>query len=212
MTPVRVTLVRVTLVLTWDALRRCFFPLQVVTKQGNAEYHEVDVNRGSNRPILLPVLGFDNATKRNRPMLKVGDVVYGKIIEVFDEDRIVMDCCNTSGGDSAEGYGPLRCSGAATGGNAGTGGMMFTISPAYAKYLLSGDMEVLQVLGSKVPFEIVVGVNGIFWIASQEKEKERAFLETCVVGSAIRKMQLLGGAGVDQRRIVEVLKKEMEER
>ena len=36
----------------------------VVTKQGNAEYHEIDVGRGSNRVVLLPVLGFDNATKR----------------------------------------------------------------------------------------------------------------------------------------------------
>ena len=85
------------------------------------------------------------------------------------------------------------------------------MTPAYARYLLSGKMDVLNVLGAKVPFEIVVGVNGMFWVASQEKERERAFLETCILGSAIQKMERLvaGQQGVDEKRILEVLKKEM---
>ena len=91
-----------TTVITVDHGSRRYVPrkgdsvLGVVTKQGNAEYHEVDVGRGRNRVALLPVLGFDNATKRNRPMLKAGDVVSGKVVEVFDGDRVVMDCVNES--------------------------------------------------------------------------------------------------------------------
>ena len=136
-------------------------------------------------------------------MLKEGDVVYGKIIENFDEDRVVMDCVNTGGGDGGEGYGPVR-----------GGGLLYRVTPAYSRYLLSGEMDVLNVLGAKVPFEIVVGVNGMFWIASQEKERERAFLETCILGSAIQKMEVLatGQNVVDEQRILEVLKKEMKAR
>ena len=89
--------------------------------------------------------------------------------------------------------------------------MVWRVTPAYARYLLSGKMAVLNVLGAKVPFEIVVGVNGMFWVASQEKERERAFLETCILGSAIQRMERMavGQQEVDERRILEVLKKEM---
>ena len=202
--------------------------LGVVTKQGNAEYHEIDIGRGANRPTLLPVLGFDNATKRNRPMLKPGDVVYGKIVEE-DSDRVVMDCVNTRGGEEAEGYGPIPGSGSGSGSGSSMGGLVCRVTPGYARWLLDertgGGMEVLRVLGGKVPFEIVIGVNGMFWIASQEKERERAFLETCILGSAIGKIGEIGEIGETavssggevrrgdlQRRVLEVLKKEMEER
>ena len=74
-----------------------------------------------------------------------------------------------------------------------------------------GGIEVLRVLGGKVPFEIVVGVNGMFWVASQEKDKARAFLETCIVGSTICELasDFSGGDGVDAKRVLQVLKTEM---
>ena len=202
-----------TTVITVDHGSRRYVPrkgdsvLGVVTKQGNAEYHEVDVGRGRNRVALLPVLGFDNATKRNRPMLKAGDVVSGKVVEVFDGDRVVMDCVNESASSassaSSEGYGPIDRAG---------GGMVWRVTPAYARWLLTrGGIEVLRVLGGKVPFEIVVGVNGMFWVASQEKDKARAFLETCIVGSTICELasDFSGGDGVDAKRVLQVLKTEM---
>lgn len=59
-----------TSVTTTNLTSRTYWPTRgdavigVVTKQGNAEYHEIDVGRGNDRVVLLPVLGFDNATKR----------------------------------------------------------------------------------------------------------------------------------------------------
>lgn len=155
---------------------------------------------GDKPAALTPITNSARPDCRNRPMLKEGDVVYGKIIENFDEDRVVMDCVNAGGGEGGEGFGQMR-----------EGGLLFRVTPAYARYLLSGEMDVLNVLGAKVPFEIVVGENGMFWVASQEKERERAFLETCILGSAIQKMEFLatGQQGVDEKRILEVLKKEM---
>jgi exosome complex RNA-binding protein Rrp4 len=60
----------VTQVTTTNLTSRTYRPAKldavigVVTKQGKTDYHEIDVGRGSNRVVLLPVLGFDNATKR----------------------------------------------------------------------------------------------------------------------------------------------------
>jgi len=91
--------------------------------------------------------------------------------------------------------------------------MVWRVTPAYARWLLTrGGIEVLRVLGGKVPFEIVVGVNGMFWVASQEKDKARAFLETCIVGSTICELAAdFSGNGdkVDAKRVLQVLKTEM---
>lgn len=171
-----------------------------VVKTG-ADYYEVDIR--ATTPALLPVLGFDNATKRNRPMLKVGDVVYGKITEVdgiagggYAVERVMMDCRNDSSGD---GFGPLYVSPVSasigaigmTGSNSNNSGMLFQVTPAYARYLLrSGTLpqSTLAILGSRIPFEIVVGVNGLFWISSSNSPSS-AHLETSILGTVIQCME-----------------------
>jgi len=185
-----------------------------IVKTG-AEYFEVDV--GATTPALLPVLGFDNATKRNRPMLKVGDVVYGKITEVdgigggaYAVERMMMDCCNGSQGD---GFGPLYVSPVSTSigstswtGSTNNSGMLFKVTPAYAQFLLShgGKPEsTLAVLGSRIPFEIVIGVNGLFWLSSQSSSS--AHLETSILGTVIQCMER--DNDVSPQRVLSVLER-----
>lgn len=171
-----------------------------VVKTG-AEYYDVDIR--ATTVALLPVLGFDNATKRNRPMLKVGDVVYGTLTEVsgvagggYAAERIMMDCCNNVDGD---GFGPLYVSPVSSSsrgvtrwtGNAHGIGMIFKVTPSYARYLLSNGQRpesILAVLGSRIPFDIVIGVNGLFWISSLSSSSN-AHLETCILGTVIQCME-----------------------
>lgn len=42
------------------------------------EYYKVDI--GSSSPALLSFIAFDGATKRNRPILKPGSLVYARVI------------------------------------------------------------------------------------------------------------------------------------
>lgn len=169
-----------------------------IVKTGS-DFYEVDVRATTS--AWLPVLGFDNATKRNRPMLKVGDVVYGKITEVdgisgggYAVERIVMDCLNDARGD---GFGPLYVSPVSSSigavswtGSTNNAGMLFKVTPSYARFLLSSGGEpesTLAILGSRIPFEIVVGVNGLFWISSQSTSN--AHLETSILGTVIQCME-----------------------
>lgn len=56
-------------------------------------------------PLLLPHLAFENATKRNRPDLKVGDLVYGRVVKI-EHGEGTVECMGASG--RAEGYGELK--------------------------------------------------------------------------------------------------------
>lgn len=58
----------------------------------------------------------------------------------------------------ADGMGPLK------------GGMVFDVSPAFARRLMmgasKGGVEVLELVGEKVRFEVAVGRNGRVWVDS----------------------------------------------
>ena len=41
-----------------------------------------DLSIYSSHKCILPVLEFDNATKRNKPSLDIGDIVYAHIIDI----------------------------------------------------------------------------------------------------------------------------------
>lgn len=51
----------------------------------HAENYKVDVGTSSN--VQLDALAFDGASKRNKPNLQVGDIVYARVILVG-----VVDC------------------------------------------------------------------------------------------------------------------------
>jgi hypothetical protein len=56
-------------------------------------------------PLLLPYLAFENATRRNKPELKAGDLVYARVIRVGRGEGEV-ECLAASG--RAEGFGELK--------------------------------------------------------------------------------------------------------
>ncbi|KAG5926379.1 hypothetical protein E4U53_003100 [Claviceps sorghi] len=112
-------------------------------------------------PVLLPQLSFESATKKTRPVLAPGALVYARVSMVNKHMDAEVECVNASTG-KADGLGPL------------TGGMLFHISLGMARRLMmprsaqDGKVVVLSELGALgLQFDTATGRNGRFWVSSQ---------------------------------------------
>ena len=152
------------------------------------EHYEVDID--STYTALLPILAFENASKRNRPMLREGDVVYGRVVHVDTGiPRCILHCSDASGKSS--GYGPLYNSSQTS---TNKRGMLYRISTMYAREILlqssaagHDGMGILHILGTRIPFEIAIGMNGLFWITSNSSSSaSKQYVETCILGTTIQ--------------------------
>ena len=135
---------------------------------------------GGPHVAFLSNLDFEGATKRNRPALKPGALVYARITSV-SLDPILS--CKLGPKDVAvvqrkdwmtqEGlYGELK------------GGTLQKISLGLARELLHPNNVVLTEL-SRLPFEICIGSNGFLWIHSSQASY------TILVANAIMNSQVL---------------------
>ncbi|KAI9846020.1 MAG: exosome non-catalytic core subunit rrp40 [Thelocarpon superellum] len=106
---------------------------------------------------MLPQLSFPSATKKTRPMLGSGSLVYARVSLANKHMDPELECVHPSTG-KADGLGELK------------GGMLFDISLGMARRLMmpqparQGGIIVLQELAETVPFEMAVGRNGRVWI------------------------------------------------
>lgn len=126
------------------------------------------VNIGAAQPAILSNLSFEGATKRNRPALKPGLLVYARVSSLNDNLLEPELSCMLGSLDvgvprkdwmTSEGcYGELR------------GGTVCRISIGLARELLHPENLVLQELSKTVAFEVAIGVNGFLWIHSQLPE------------------------------------------
>jgi len=116
--------------------------------------YKVEIN--APRYGYLDFLAFHGATKRNRPNLRIGAVVYCKVVEADRNLNPVLSCKSDifkkewMSGEAF--YTELKK------------GFTFKVSVAYAFELRKKDNFCLNYLGSKIGFEIVVGSNGRIWI------------------------------------------------
>jgi exosome complex component RRP40 len=121
----------------------------------------------------LPHLSFEGATKKTRPNLLPGALVYARITLANKHMDPELECVSASTGKS-DGLGPL------------TGGMLFSISLGMARRLMlpkpaeQGALVLLDELGNAgLPFEIAVGRNGKVWVDSKNVKT------TLAIGKAI---------------------------
>ncbi|KXS99115.1 hypothetical protein AC578_3514 [Pseudocercospora eumusae] len=116
---------------------------------------------------VLGQLAFEGASKKTRPQLRPGDLVYARVCRTSKWEETEIECVNSNTG-KAEGMGPL------------TGGMLFDISPGFARRLMlgarKGGIVILDEVGEKVKFEVAVGRNGKVWVDSGSVR------ETVVIG------------------------------
>ncbi|TAQ91374.1 hypothetical protein B7494_g334 [Chlorociboria aeruginascens] len=130
----------------------------------------------------LPVLSFEGATKKTRPQLASGALVYARVSLANKHMDPELECVSSSTGKS-EGLGPL------------VGGMLFDVSLGMARRLMmprpaeQGALVILEELGGAgVAFEIAVGRNGKVWVDS------KTLKTTLAIGKAIQE--------TDERRLL----------
>lgn len=114
----------------------------------HAESFKVDI--GSAQAATLPVTAFEGATKKNRPNLQVGSLVYCRVVLANKDMEPELSCMSVR--NKAEGYGEL------------VDGYMVRTSLTLAYRLLDENCAVLQQLGRVMPYEIAVGMNGRVWV------------------------------------------------
>ncbi|KAA8909139.1 hypothetical protein TRICI_004616 [Trichomonascus ciferrii] len=108
-------------------------------------------------PIRLGQFAFENATKKNRPNLNIGTLVYGRVVAAEKDIEGEMECFDATTGKAA-GFGELK------------GGYVFEVSLAYARELLFKNPRILSAIGESVSYEIAIGVNGKIWIDAPDNK------------------------------------------
>ena len=132
------------------------------------------VNIGSSSPALLPLLAFEGATRRNRPNLKSGALVYARVTSASRDIEAELACVDEDGRSS--GYGELK----------DEYGYVIHVNTCDARALLwcmsnnnddddeRGFAQLvtlkkrLKAVGEATPFEMIVGMNGRIWICAKE--------------------------------------------
>ncbi|KAI0789779.1 exosome complex exonuclease RRP40 [Abortiporus biennis] len=123
----------------------------IVARSG--ENWRVDI--GSAHNASLDGLAFEGATKRNRPNLKVGSLVYARVSLAHKDMEPELECFDAQT-RKAEGYGELK------------GGFLVRCSLKMCRLLLEPQYFLLPLLGSRFPLEAATGLNGRVWIDSKD--------------------------------------------
>lgn len=116
------------------------------------------VDLGSAESASLSMLAFEGATKKIKPDVNIGDIVYAKVLNAHKEMEPELVCI-----DQYYKAGRL--------GVLSNDGFLVSTNQKLTQILLKAENPLLRTLGRKFPYEIVVGVNGKIWIkANQTKE------------------------------------------
>lgn len=186
-------------------------------QKASAEYYRVNIF--GSHSALLHVLSFEGATKRNRPQLDPGCLVYCRIVKGFGGGRMDPEVsCKVGGGsgnnsgistyneaeddDEYDDGGAARKDWMTNEGTYGplTGGTSFRISLGLARELLLPNNAALSALDkSGIPFEIAIGVNGMVWLNSPEPEI------TIMICNAIKNSEVMSEENV--RGMIKVMVK-----
>mmetsp|Transcript_7217 Transcript_7217/g.9378 ORF Transcript_7217/g.9378 Transcript_7217/m.9378 type:complete len:310 (-) Transcript_7217:159-1088(-) len=136
---------------------------------------------------LLSNLNFEGATRRNKPTLELGQVLYARIDEWVPGLEPVLSCklgphdsaaVKTKDWMTNEGiYGVLQ------------GGTVLTVSTGLARILLTPKGVVLWDSVSKheltSAFEIAIGVNGLIWLHASPSPQAIVVLQNAILNSQL---------------------------
>eukprot|EP00177_Eucheuma_denticulatum_P005294 GFKZ01009631.1.p1 GENE.GFKZ01009631.1~~GFKZ01009631.1.p1 ORF type:complete len:279 (-),score=31.73 GFKZ01009631.1:2562-3326(-) len=147
----------------------------VVVERFSDEYR-VEIN-GSETATLNQV-AFEGATKKNRPHLAVGSVVYCRVIRASKYMESEVSCVEPGSSKSWVGgetlYGELK------------GGNLVKVSLSLARVMVEEEGGgILGVLGKRVAFESAVGVNGRVWV------KGKSVQSTVAICAAIERAEVM---------------------
>ncbi|PCH40229.1 hypothetical protein WOLCODRAFT_68769 [Wolfiporia cocos MD-104 SS10] len=113
------------------------------------------VDIGSAHMATLDGLAFEGATRRNRPNLKVGSLLYARVSLAHKDMEPELECFDAQT-HKAEGFGELK------------GGFVVHCSLKMCRLLLDPKFFLLPLLGARFPLETATGLNGRVWINAKE--------------------------------------------
>nr|XP_057920408.1 exosome complex component RRP40-like [Doryrhamphus excisus] len=155
-----------------DSQQKRYVPAKAETVIGivtakSGDVFKIDV--GGSEQASLSYLAFEGATKRNRPNVQVGDLVFGQFIVANKDMEAELVCVDSSG--RANGMGVF-----------GGGGLLFRVSLGLVRRLLAPRSELREELEQLFPCEMVVGMNGRLWVKSSSIQRTLIIanlLESC---------------------------------
>jgi len=142
-----------------------------IVLEKHSENFKVDI--GGSSPALLPVLAFEGVTKKNRPNLQRGSLLYARVV-VANKDMDPELVCYAPN-QKSQGFGEIKL------------GYMFKCSLSLARSLMAHQCPILQAIGDRLPFEIAVGVNGRVWVNTNN------ITNTVLIANAILNSEFLTG-------------------
>jgi exosome complex component RRP40 len=158
--------------------QRTYFPavddlvLGTVVDKG-ADTYGVDIGVESGK-ASLPTLAFEGGSRRNRPNIPVGALVYARVEVAAKNVETELSCktpfLNKDWVTKETVFGQLK------------GGYSFPCSLGLSRELLTEDCVVLHLLSEEFRYEIAVGVNGRVWVHAESME-ETIFLVNAIKNS-----------------------------
>ncbi|XP_008325043.1 exosome complex component RRP40 [Cynoglossus semilaevis] len=153
-----------------DCQQRRYVPARGETVIGivtakSGDVFKVDV--GGSEQASLSYLAFEGATKRNRPNVQVGDLLFAQFIVANKDMEPELACIDSSG--RASGMGVF-----------GGGGLLFRVSLGLVRRLLAPNSDVRSDLEQLFPCELVVGLNGRVWV------KAASIQQTLIVANLLQ--------------------------
>lgn len=135
-----------------------------IVTQKSGDIYKVDI--GASEQATLSYLAFEGATKKNRPDIQIGDLVYAKLLIASKDMEPELVCVDSHGKENELGM-------------LSSDGMMFTCSLSLIRKLLNPECPLFKLLGRNQAYELAAGMNGRIWI------KARSVQETIAVANAI---------------------------
>jgi len=170
-----------------EANRKRYIPRtgdQVVglIEERGGDYYRVNIFSGC--LALLSRLGFEGATKRNKPELKVGDLIYCRVSLAHKDLDTELTCISnsTSKKDWSSGetvFGQL------------TEGLLIRVSLGVARKMLHPDSVLLRALGRRLVFEVAVGINGAVWLRCDD------LVHSVLIRNAVLNCEALGDGQIE---------------
>ena len=136
-----------------------------IVTQKAGDIFKVDI--GASEQASLSYLAFEGASKRNRPDVQVGDVVYGKLLVASKDMEPELVCVDSLGKKGKLGI-------------LNPDGMLFSCSLSLVRKILNQECPLFKLLAKEHKYELAVGMNGKIWMKAGPSVEE-----TIAVANAI---------------------------
>ncbi|XP_011306276.1 exosome complex component RRP40 [Fopius arisanus] len=123
-----------------------------IVTQKAGDIFKVDI--GASEQASLSYLAFEGASKRNRPDVQIGDIVFAKLLIASKDMESELVCIDSHGKRGKLGI-------------LGPKGMLINCSLNLVRKLLHESSPFFTAFGKEQPYELAVGMNGKIWINSR---------------------------------------------